>query len=406
MGSDHLRGAEVLDRPAVAVIGFDASIAAALAQLCRNVAAFADVGEYATSGFEGDIAVVSGSVELDDDRLHVLICGDAVHDGRQGVGRVSSLSQSKATQLVAADDVPEAFRAAVNGLREGTKGDATWVSALSFGDGAVARPLVIANDLVVAALYDRGEGIGLAVPGDADVVEWFRGFLEHVHNLDAAVVPLSPPKVARPDEWRTASELEVLAQLERIDQEIAELTKWRGEAAASLIEAGRDAEVGERWMLWAEGDDLVGSVRMSLEELGFTVVEVDRPGREQLQVRHEELPDWVALVEVAAYDCQPGPADLRAVNHHRMAYIAEHGHQPTQVWWVANEYRALDPSRRPRALESLADSAALVDVVAMSTRDLFLLGRDVGLQRMGADAARKLLTEAETGVFRFVAEPD
>jgi hypothetical protein len=349
--------------------------------------------------------VVSGRSSSIDDRLHVLICGDAVHDGRQGVGRVSSLSQSQATQLTAAEDIPEAFKTAVNGLQAEATGDTIWVSALSFGDGAVARPLVMANDLVVAALYDRGEGIGLAVPGNADVVEWFRGFLEHVHNLDVAVVPLSPPKVARPNEWRTASELEVLAQLERIDQEIAELTKWRGEAAASLIEAGRDAEVGERWMLWAEGDDLVGSVRMSLEELGFTVTEVDRPGREHLQVRHDELPDWLSLVEVAAYDCQPGQADLRAVNQHRMASIAEHGHQPAQVWWVANEYRALDPSRRPRALESLADSAALVDVVAMSTRDLFLLGREVGLQRMGADAARKLLTEAEPGVFRFVAEP-
>lgn len=394
-----------MNRPAVAVIGFDSSITEGLAQLCRNVVPFAGVDEYSTSDFSGEIAVVSGSVELADDRLHLLICGDAVHDGRQGVGRVSSLSQSQATQLTAAEDIPEAFKAAVNGLKTTATGDTTWVSALSFGDGAVARPLVMAGDLVVAALYDRGEGIGLAVPANADVVEWFRGFLEHVHNLDVAVVPLSPPKVARPNEWRTASELEVLAQLERIDQEIAELTRWRGEASASLIEAGRDAEVGERWMLWAEGDDLVGSVRMSLEELGFTVTEVDRPGREHLQVKHEELPDWVSLVEVAAYDCQPGAVELRAVNHHRMAYIAEHGQQPTQVWWVANEYRALDPSRRPRALESLADSAALVDVVAMSTRDLFLLGREVGLQEMGADAARKLLTEAEPGVFRFVAEP-
>ncbi len=119
MGSDRLRGDEVLDRPAVAVIGFDASITEGLAQLCRNVVSFADIDAYTSSGFEGDVAVVSGSVELDDDRLHVLICGDAVHDGRQGVGRVSSLSQSKATKLSAADDIPEAFRTAVNGLKIG-----------------------------------------------------------------------------------------------------------------------------------------------------------------------------------------------------------------------------------------------------------------------------------------------
>lgn len=158
-------------------------------------------------------------------------------------------------------------------------------------------------------------------------------------------------------------------------------------------------------MLWAEGDDLVGSVRMSLEDLGFNVVEVDLPGREQLQVSTAELPDWVALIEVGGYDADPGAGDLRTVNHHRMAYIAEHGSQPSQVWWVANEYRTLDPSRRDRALESLAEAAALVDVVAISTRDLFLLGRDVGLQRLGADSARKLLCEAAPGVFRFVPEP-
>lgn len=393
-----------MDKPTVAVVGFDSSTVADLAQLSRHVVPFDDAESFAQSGLECDVAVVSGSIEIDDDRIHVLIVGDSVHDGRDGVGRVSSLTQFQTTQLAPAEDIPDAFVAAVNGLRSIVVGDSAWLAALSFGDGAVARPLVMAGDNVVAALYDRGEGVGLAIPGSADVVEWFRGFLEHIHRLDAGVVPLSPPKVARPDDWRTASEMEVMAQLTRIDEEIAELTRWRREAAESLIEAGRDAEVGERWMLWADGDDLVGSVRMSLEELGFTVAEVDKAGREQLHVVHEELPDWVALVEVAAYDGEPGVSELRAVNHHRMAYIAEHGNQPSAVWWVANEFRGLDPSRRPRPLESLTDSAALVDVVAFSTRDLFILGRDVGLQRIGADGARKLLTEAEPGVFRYAPE--
>lgn len=401
MQRDDLARGEVSTRPTVAVVGFGAAVVDDLKAVAASVTAFADEEAFAASLDRFDVVVVSGSIENSDDDSYVLIVGDAVHDGRNGVGRVSSLAQVETRRLTPAEDVPEAFATAANGLCAGITGETQWFSGLTFGDRAVARPLVVNGDTVIAALYDRGRGVGLAVPAAADVVEWFRAFLEHVHELDAEAVPESPPRVARPRDWRTAHEVEAVAQLERIDEEIAELIRWRAEAIASLTSAGRDAEIGERWMLWASGDDLVGSVRMALEDLGLEVTEVDRDGREHLHVRSADLPDWVALVDVASFDGAPTLQDLRSVNQHRMTYIAENATQPAQVWWVVNDHCGLDPSRRPRALDGLEEGATLVDVVAFSTRDLFLLGRDVGLEKLESDTARKMLTEAAPGVLRY-----
>ncbi len=393
-------------RPRVAVVGFDSTAAEELGHITHSVTVFGDADEFTASSSGFDVVVVKASIETDDDDLYVLIVGDAVHDGRNGVGRVSSLAQIETRRLSPAEDVPDAFLTAVNGLTAGDADEPRWFSGLTFGDHAVARPLVLTGEIVVAALYDRGKGVGLAVPAAADVVEWFRAFLEHVHSLDEDAVPDGPPKVARPSEWRTAHELEAMAQLARIEVEIAELTKWRGEAIASLASAARDAEIGERWMLWATEDDLVGSVRMALEDLGLTVEEVDREGREHLHVTSSDLPEWLALVDVASFEGEPTLSDLRSVNQHRMTYIAEQGTQPAQVWWVVNDHRGLDPSRRPRSLEALAEGAILVDVVTFSTRDLFLLGRDVGLEKVEVDTARKMLTEAAPGVFRHELDTD
>lgn len=402
MQSEDVAGGDYPARPRVAVVGFDSTAAEELGRITHSVTVFGDTDEFSAVSARGfDVAVVKDSIETDDDDLYVLIVGDAVHDGRNGVGRVSSLAQTETRRLSPAEDIPDAFVTAVNGLSAIDTDEPQWFSGLTFGDRAVARPLVMTGETVVAALYDRGKGIGLAVPAVADVVEWFRAFLEHVHSLDEDAVPDSPPKVARPGDWRTAHEVEAMAQLARIEEEIAELTKWRKEAVASLASAARDAEIGERWMLWATEDDLVGAVRMALEDLGLTVEEVDREGREHLHVTSADLPDWLALVDVASFEGEPTLSDLRSVNQHRMTYIAEQGSQPAQVWWVVNDHRGLDPSRRPRSLEALAEGATLVDVVTCSTRDLFLLGRDVGLEKVEVDTARKMLTEAAPGVFRY-----
>lgn len=401
MQSEHLAEREEPARPSVAVVGFDTNAVGEFERLTGSVVSFRDDTDYMEYGQVFDILVVQGAMEIADDRSHVLISGDRVHDGRAGVGRVSSLAQVEARGLNPADDVPEAFASAVNGLCGEISHDSVWFSGLTFGSHGVARPLVKTGETTVAALYDRGEGLGVAIPSAADVVEWFRAFLDHLHAVDVETVPVAPPRVARPDDWRTAHEVEAQAQLARIEDELAELTRWRDEALASLGAAARDAEIGDRWMLWASGDDLVGATRMMLEDLGLNVTEVDRDGREHLHVTAPDLPDWLALVEVAAFEGEPTLSDLRAVNHHRMTYIAETGTQPTQVWWVVNDHRGLDPSRRPNSLGELSPGATLVDVVAMTTRDLFRLGRDTALEKLDVETSRKLLTEAPPGVFSY-----
>ena len=403
MHTESLASGEGSVHPAVAVIGFGSVVAEGIEQLGGAVTAFESLEAFQPLEDSFDMVVVSGSVELDDDRLYLLIVGDSIHDGRHGVGRVSSLAQIEAKSLGPALDIPEAFLSAANGFCADVSAS-SWLSGLTFADYSVARPLVQNGDTIVAALYDRGLGVGLAIPARADVVEWYRAFCEHIHEMDDSIVPEPPPKVARPAEWRTAHELEAAAQLERIEVEIAELLRWRNEARASLASASRDAELGERWMLWASDDDLVGSVRMSLEDLGLQVEETDQEGREQLRVTSDELPEWVALVDVASFDAAPTMADLKLLNQHRMNYIAETGSQPSQIWWVVNDHCALDPSHRPQTLELLSGAAELVDVVAFSTRDLFLLGRDTAMEQLDPATTRKLLTGAAPGVLRYQGE--
>jgi hypothetical protein len=402
MHTDSLAFGEGSVRPAVAVIGFDPEVAEEIGHLVDAVTAFDSLEAFVADQSSFDMAVVTGSVEIDDDSLYLLIVGDTIHDGRNGVGRVSSLAQVEAKALRPAEDIPEAFATAAHGLC--TDIGSAWLSGLTFTDYSVARPIVVNGETTIAALYDRGRGVGLAVPARADVVEWFRAFCEHVHQLDESVVPIPPPKVARPAEWQTAHELEAAAQLERIESEIAELMQWRDEARESLVAARSDAELGERWMLWATDDDLVGSVRMSLEDLGLQVQEVDEEGREQLRVTSQDLPDWLALVDVASFDASPTMSDLKLLNQHRMAYIAEQGDQPSQIWWVVNDHHTLDPSHRPNTLSELSTAAELVDVVAMSTRDLFRLGRDAAMERIDLATARKLLTEAAPGVLSYMSD--
>lgn len=400
MHAEPLARGEDSVRPAVAVVGFDSSVAEEIGDLVEVVTAYDSLEAFRPFRASFDIAVVAGSVDIDDDSLYLIVVGDDIRDGGGGVGRVSSLAQIEASALRPADDTPEPFLTAASGFCDEIAGSA-WLSGLTFADYSRAHPLVVDGDTIVAALYDRGHRLGLAIPARADVVEWFRAFCEHLSGIDRAVVPEPPPRVARPAAWQTAHEIEAKAQLVRIEAEIAELQRWRDEAKESLAVAGRDAELGERWMLWAADDDLVGSVRMSLEDLGLSVEEVDREGREQLRVTSTELPDWVALVDVDSFDASPSMADLKLLNQHRMGYVAESGSQPSQIWWVVNDHCSLDPSRRPRSLPELSGAAELLDVVAFSTRDLFLLGRDAALERIDPATARKLLTEAVPGVLSY-----
>jgi hypothetical protein len=247
--------------------------------------------------------------------------------------------------------------------------------------------------------------VGLAIPNQTDVVVWYRAFLEYLHQVDPSRVPLSPPKVARPVDWRTPEELEIAAQIGKIDAEIKELLTWRNEALQSLARAASDAEVGERSVLWADGDDLIGSVRMILEEVGFEVTEVEDDDREQLLVRSPDDASWTAIAEIVSYPRDPAATDLRRLNQHRMAHIASTGSTPNQTWWIVNDHASLDPSSRPALEPSIGSHSGMFDVVTFSTRDLFRMFRDVRTERVDAGAARKQVSDAEPGVFVYAEAP-
>jgi hypothetical protein len=409
MGAVHLAGEGAL--PRVALVGFDESVVADLAALGGAVSSFEDSDEFGELGEHFDIVVAKGRLELADAWVHVLVAGDAVSDTIDGVARVSSLALVEVASVEVSEDLPECFREAVAGLMVHFGEPPWWVPGLLFGERSRPTPLISGGSATIAGLYDRSEGhlddpgVGLAIPNQTDVVVWYRAFLQYLHEVDPARVPMSPPRVSRPLEWRTPEELEIEAQVRKIDAEITELVQWRNEALESLARASTDAEVGERSVLWADGDDLVGSVRMILEELGFVVDEVEGPGREQLVVTSPDDAAWTAIAEVGGYAQAPAAADLRMLNKHRMAHIAATGSEPNQTWWIVNDHQTLDPSGRPPLSEVIASQSALFDVVSFTARDLFRMFRDVRMERVDAGAARKQVADAEPGVFSYDEAP-
>ncbi|MGX5653620.1 hypothetical protein ACWKWC_02465 [Geodermatophilus nigrescens] len=207
--------------------------------------------------------------------------------------------------------------------------------------------------------------------------------------------------------WQTDAELRVAAEIARLsaDRErlIARLDEQVAAAAQALTEARAQADAGERLLLTAQKDDLVAEVKATLEEFGFSVIDVDKaisqPGdrREDLRVVDPDAHDWIALSEVRGYGKGAQLNDLLRIGRFVARFLKEQQREPDATWYIVNHFVGSDPGSRPRPLQSNPDEVetfAEGGGLVVDTADLFRLRMSVRRGEQSPDNARRMLREA------------
>ena len=95
-------------------------------------------------------------------------------------------------------------------------------------------------------------------------------------------------------------------------------------------------------------------------------LEPNKPKREDLRLTLKGKPDWEALVEVKGYTNGTRSNDSRQIREHREKYTAEKGQTPDLTVWLANPFRARDPSHRPDPDNNVRDAAAIIRTTSRS----------------------------------------
>ena len=221
------------------------------------------------------------------------------------------------------------------------------------------------------------KSVVLAIPDLPNLSAWFRAFLEDVHETDPDRVPYAPPRLGIPSDWYTPAERATEARIRAIGGEVQKLEDERVQLESDLAAEGEKADAGIRRAIWAEGDDLVDSVSKILQELGFSVRDMDadrgedEPKREDFRLTHPGYPDWEAIVEVKGYANGIRTNDARQIREHREHYIREKKRAPDLTLWLANPYRQVEPASRSNPGKDVNDAAEIVDTVCALTKDLY-----------------------------------
>ncbi len=197
-------------------------------------------------------------------------------------------------------------------------------------------------------------------------------------------------EVAARNTWEKAqAEAErARAEAERVEQEAQE----------TLRELREEVDQSERLLLTATGDVLVQAVKAALERLGFVVEDMDAKGsREKLEDLHVRDGDWLALCEVKGYTKGGSVTDIGKINRFVERYGRATGSWPDARWYVVNQFSGRDPSARMQLLRGQDEDVeefAESDGLAIDTRSLFLLDKDVSEGRIEKDEARLKLRES------------
>ncbi|MEU3465970.1 hypothetical protein ABZ721_39290 [Streptomyces sp. NPDC006733] len=241
---------------------------------------------------------------------------------------------------------------------------------------------------------------------ECDLTQWFAAALEIWNLRNPEAFPVT-------EEWKQRSKWQIPAEKDlesRRTQVRSELTSTIAKLAAeeeslgsAISEKSAQVDSAERLLLTAQGDPLVGQVAVSLAELGFSVVDVDKdistPGdrREDLRISDSSDQDWCAIAEVRGYSRGAQLNDLLRLNRFVVRYVKEQGREPSAVWYIVNQEINKDPETRQLPLSSnksevatFAESGGLV----IDTRDLFRILIAVREGRMEASAVRQKLRES------------
>ena len=195
--------------------------------------------------------------------------------------------------------------------------------------------------------------------------------------------------------------------------EASKSAKAAEQVAQDAFYKSREAAAAGAFRLLTAGDDpLAEAVRNALMDIGFSVRDMDKewPSNDRLEdfrVSPPEDPAWIALVEVKGYLRSRGKAeDLMSLSgRFARRFRDTEKREPSAYWYVVNHEMGTDPDARKELfdgsegeLRAFANEGGL----AIDTRHLFALWRDVKLEKITTEDARRLLLGA-TG--RFTYEP-
>jgi hypothetical protein len=379
---------------------------------------------------EYDILVTfAQNARLRSEHLHVLSFGAVAAGGFTEDSKDYAFSRDVSTlanELTIPNDVPPALATllkttVIPNVPEGQKEAWRLVRFMPSYRATIAEsgnlasrciPLVHvgAKQSVYALLTHRGGKLNLVLPAESQQhVAWLRLFLDLVGDVDPESVPpdldwktserWSPPEVSK-----HVGDLQGLRQ----DHEAAvtEFQRREQEIKAQLEESTRLADEGTRRILTTDGDGLVEAVTTVLEDLGFTVRDMDDHHDERTGAKLEDLrvedpldPDWLSLVEVKGYAKGAKVNDVPQITGRpAVAYTKETGQEPPAVWHVVNAWRGTNPSTRVQAIPNDDDLRPLTEAggALIDTRDLYEAWRDVSAGIADAESVRASLRDAKT----------
>lgn len=270
------------------------------------------------------------------------------------------------------------------------------------------RPFLLGpDDCILAGSYERSDQASVwVIPDDCpNLPAWVRAALGEWSELYPSRFPKIPNWDAD-DAWKSAAELEVTARMDALRTDmLAKIDEY--EAANKVLEGelqtarGR-AEMYERALLTADGEDLVDAVACALTDIGLHVTDMDQhwpdnDRREDLRVFIDGDPDWVAIVEVKGFTKGVKETELQAFGRWAERFILEHQRLPDRRWFVANHDRRHDPADRP---VPFTHKPAIVDVfksqdgLIIDTVALFDVVREVRVDPSRAEDLRTWLVDA------------
>ena len=418
-------------RPRVAAIGLDESQVDALRPLCGDLRSADSLTEYLKnhSWAETDVAVSAAfSFDRIDAGVHLFTIGPMrfgtevlMLNGAPPRYRELAHTHTSNTEreMTVAAECPDAYMTLAAELNRVLSSAPTPPPVITVPDDLNAHSIglvetttrrPVALRLVIPgwmgmATTSQDDVIALLLPTVPNLREWFKAFLTDVHERDPVRVPQAPPRLSAPRDWYTPPERALAGRIIQIQSDVERLVGEREQLKGELAAESERADTGIRRAIWEDGDELVDGVCEILQGLGFVVRNMDA-GRDENEAKREDLrltragdPDWEAIVEVKGYTSGIRTNHARQIREHRDHYIKEKGRDPDLTLWIANPFRAMDPSSRPAPGSGVSDSAEIIGAVCALSTDLY---RQWALVRAGdvqVDEVLQDLIDATPGLW-------
>lgn len=336
--------------------------------------------------------------------------------------------RSVATKFSSPDDVPAPFGDLVADdlvpLLEKERQHSLLLGYVQAGDEISApsleipgvTPLIRGSDgAIYAGLFRNrgGKGWTLSLPDGASL-RWILAAVSHFHTIDRRRFPGTLDWRNRAIDWLTPDEMEAARNwADAVDASKA--AQAAEESAKEAFYKTREAAAGGPFRLLTAGDDdLAAAVRDALTDLGFIVRDMDNEWRaddrlEDLRVSPPENPGWIALVEVKGHLRSRGQAAelMNLTGRFARRFREAETREPDAFWYVLNSQMTTDPAARKEMFdtnEAELRAFASDSGLAIDTRYLFLLWRDMKLGRITPEDARQRLVGA-TGRFHYEQAP-